>query len=179
MNKKIFGIIIVVLAAVLFATPVYARPEKGQKVPIVMHWTQDNYIPVVTKVSPNGAISHTTALANWSVSFDVDGVVGAWTGWSNNTEREVFLRQEEPGVWPGADMLYHEKYDFKIDGYTGGFKGSSLISMKDLFTADFMSKGHGLLIGYGDFEGQTINAGHKWMAPTEIVWTGYLLKPTP
>jgi hypothetical protein len=50
--------------------------------------------------------------------------------------------------------------------------------MKNVYAPNWMGKAHGLLIGYGDFEGQTINAGHKWQAPTgEIVWTGYLLKP--
>jgi hypothetical protein len=30
-------------------------------------------------------------------------------------------------------------------------------------------------IGYGDFEGQTINSGHNWRPAEPLIWDGYLL----
>ena len=41
-----------------------------------------------------------------------------------------------------------------------------------------LGKAHVLLVGYGDFEGQTLNVGHHWgVFGGGIAWDGYLLKP--
>jgi hypothetical protein len=170
MKKKILGIAIVVLSAVILATPAYAGPENGQKVPIVMHWAQLTATPAgPPKVTGN--VMHNHGLVNWSVSVDVDGVLGAWTGFANNTIRKTLLVNQTDGFM----VTFHETYDMKFEGYDGGFKGSAMILMKYVYTPDAMGKAHGLLRGYGDFEGQTINAGHSWKPSGPIMWEGYLL----
>jgi hypothetical protein len=173
MKKKICGIMIVVLAVVMFATPIYARPEKGQKVPITINWEELSTIaedPIRT-----GLVVHRNALINWSVSIDVNGTVAAWTGFSNNTIRKT---TNVPGP-DGRLLVLQETYDIKITGYTGGFKGSSVIMLDGYPNfATMRARAHGLLRGYGDFAGQTINAGHKWAPIGPPIWNGYLLKPT-
>jgi hypothetical protein len=63
----------------------------------------------------------------------------------------------------------------------GTFEGQAIIVLQDYTIVEGVpdyvrGKAHALLQGTGAFEGQTINAGHKWVPFGPITWSGFLLE---
>jgi len=159
------------MLAAPFIGAVMAEPTQGQKVPITITWTSISTVPDVPKIVGNTVHNH--GVITWGVAINID-YVPTYTGIAIADRYVVITVQKD-----GANMKMKEVYDMSIDGEDGGFVGSALILMEGVMPTGGWekSKAHGLLNGYGAFEGQTINAGHHWAPPGPIVWTGYLLKP--
>ncbi len=170
MNKKILGVFIGLLAIAMLAIPVYASPTKGQKVPITIRWTLvpggylgSNY---------TGIVEHRHALGTWNVTLAIDG--GATYNGTFAAVREVLIVPKKDG----NNILWRERGEMWFPSAGGGFEGNFCVLMDGVGNPlEMRAKAHGLLQGYGAFEGQTINAGHHWVGLGPIVWTGYLLKP--
>ena len=173
MNKKIFGITIVIMFAALLVTPVLAAP-KGQKVPITIHFS--NQVQTLTDEKITGNVIHRVADVTYDIAIDVDGVLNYYTG-TAVALRNILVVPREVGV----DLVIKDDYVFMIDG--GTFEGSAVIVLKGYIAPTATSppdyergKAHALLQGPDAFDGQTINAGHHWLPFGPITWTGYLLK---
>ena len=176
LNRKILGICVVLLAVAMLATPVLAAPTNGQKVPITIHFA--NQQTTYTSEEITGNVIHRTADVTYDIAIDVDGVP-TYTG-TASALRNILIVPREVGV----DLVLQDDYVFMIDDEEGTFEGSALILLKGYIAPtqttppDYeRGKAHALLQGTGGFEGQTINAGHHWVPFGAISWSGYLLKP--
>jgi hypothetical protein len=141
-------------------------------VPIAIHFSNE----VATPGGPPkivGNVMFLVATLTSDITIDIDGTP-TYTGTVDVT-REVLLVLKDGG----GDMLVKDYNVFNIDGEEGTFVGQSVLRMK---AYDFISgtseraKNHVLLQGTGVFKGQTINAGHNWVPPGPVTWTGYWLK---
>lgn len=169
MKKKILATMFVLVIAALMIAPVLAAPT-NQKVPITIYWTAGPTTPEPGYPKLTGIVTHGHATLTWTVSIEVDGVP-TYTGTAFTHRYVISVPQKE-----GRIVKFKEVYEMEINEATGGFVGSSLILMDGLYGPSPRAKAHGLLQGYGDFEGQTINAGHHWTPMGPPTWWGYLLK---
>ena len=176
LNKKVLGIALTVFFLAMLAIPVCASPTKGNKVAVTITWTSAG----VTYVDDaTGNVVHRHAEGNWDpLVLEIDGGP-TYTGSAVNTVREGLRVPQKDGL----NIIMREYLEMWFPSAGGGFKGHILVWMDGITGPPLTVKrarAHGLLQGYGAFEGQTLNAGHKWREPgPEIVWTGYLLKPLP
>ena len=175
MNKKIAGIAVVLLAAVMLATPVLAAPPQEKKVPITLTWTITSQVLIEMRIT-NGVV-HRHVHVNWDVELVIDG--GPPVTATAFTERNLLIVPQKDG----GNLVIRDYYVIDIPGEEGGFEGNALILL-DGFIAGTpntweASKAHGLFKGTGAFEGQTINAGRHWGPQISPTWTGYLLNPLP
>lgn len=168
MNKKILMVAVALMAVVMLATPVFADPTQGQKAAITINWTRTNRITVDEWWSSD-LVRHRHMHVWWDVELIIDG--GPPLPGTGYTERDAVRVTQKDGF----NNVLHDYYVLTFDG--GGFEGNALIMVQNQGTPDFRGRAHGLFMGTGDFEGQTINAGHGWVPAGPPVWTGYLLKP--
>jgi hypothetical protein len=173
MNKKILGIAVVLLAMAILATPVIADPTKGQKVPATLRFGDSSPAPGTSKTAGNTMHGQMTVI--WQIEIDIDGVP-TYTGTAVAERYSVNVAVEGKMT----NIVFKEVYTIEIDDADGGFVGSVRILMRMFpgMPPTILGKAHVLLVGYGDFEGQTLNVGHHWSAFSGgIAWDGYLLKP--
>jgi hypothetical protein len=166
-KKKILGVFGCLLIVAMLTTPVFADPTKGQKASITLRWFRTDRLTVDEWWS-NG-VRHRHVHVWWNVVLEIDG--GPTLLGTAFTERDAVRVMQSDG----PNNVLNDYYMLTFDG--GGFEGNALILTQNVGTPTFRVKAHGLLMGTGDFEGQTINAGHHWVAGGPPVWTGYLLKP--
>jgi hypothetical protein len=173
MNKKILVIVALLTFSMLLSPLVFAKPEKGQKVPITIHLTTVSNIPVSDKITGN--VIHRVADVLYDIAIDVDGVP-TYTGTLVVTRNVLIMPREG-----GAKLILRDDNVMTINGIDGTFEGQSVIVIEgyDLSAIPPYERGknHNLLQGTGDLEGQTINSGHHWVPAGPITWYGYWLKP--
>jgi hypothetical protein len=171
-KRKILLIAALFLIVAMLATPAMAAPTNGQKVPITIHFSNQvatNIVDVTT-----GDVLHRSAEITYDIAVDIDGVP-TYTGVAV-AERDALFIPRGVGVF---DLVLNDDYIMTFDGQEGTFEGHAMILLKDYAMAVptyEAGKGHALLQGTGVFEGQTINAGHHWLAFAPITWYGYWLK---
>ena len=161
----------------MLAIPVFAKPTKGNKMEVTITWTSAPASSSVINITGN--VQHRHIEGNWDpIVLEIDDGP-TYTGSALNTVREALWIPQKDGM----NIVMREYLEMWFPSAGGGFKGNILVWMDGITgpTTLERARAHGLLQGYGSFEGQTINAGHKWKAEaTAIVWTGYLLqKPLP
>ena len=173
MNKKILVVTITLLFGVMMVTPVMADPTKGQKVPATLSFGDSSTEPGTANSAGNTMHGQMTVI--WEIAIDIDGVP-TYTGTAFAERYSVNVAVEGKMT----NIVFKEVYDIEIDDADGGFVGSVRILMRIFpgMPPTILGKAHVLLVGYGDFEGQTLNVGHHWGAfGGGIAWDGYLLKP--
>ena len=169
-KSKVLVIAVAFLAVAILATPVLAAPT-NKKVPITIYWTQMGPpTPEPGFPKDTGIVRHGHATLTWGVEIEIDGVP-TYTGTAFTHRYVVNVPQKD-----GNKISFREVYEMEINEADGGFVGSALILMDGIYGDSPKAKAHGLLQGYGDFEGQTINAGHHWVPMGPPMWEGYLLK---
>ena len=171
MNRKII-VIVLALAVAMLATPVLAKPTKGQKVPVTITFLGQVAEPI--KVNDTGVVQHRHGLANWTIVLAIEGGP-SYPGEAILNERYVLIVPQKDG----NTMIMRESYEIWFPSAGGGFEGTAQIMMDGVGNPlEVKGKAHALLIGTGAFEGKTINAGHHWGTPSlPLHWDGYLLKP--
>lgn len=172
MNKKVLGIAVVLLAVAMLATPVMADPTKGQKVPATLRFGDSSTEPGTAK--PAGNTMHGQTTVTWEIAIDIDGVpTHTGTAFAERYSVQVAVEGKM------TNIILKEVYTIEINEEDGGFVGSVQILMRIFpgMPPSIFGKAHALLVGYGAFEGQTLNVGHPWDSFSGIAWDGYLLKP--
>jgi hypothetical protein len=177
LNKKILSIPIVLIIMVLLVTPVLASPTKGQKVAVTLYWTRTSRVTIEEKFSDG--VVHRLLHLTWDIELVFDG--GPTYYGTAFTERYQHRWPERDGM----KMLLRDKTVFSFPDQNGGFEGNDLVMLDNFINpppggrADWdKAKAHGLFMGTGAFEGQTLNVGHHWKPRAgPPVWEGYLLKP--
>ena len=174
MNKKILGVFASLVFVAMIVTPVLAKPTQGQKVAITLTWTRTLRIqdpPVFT-----GVVMHRHVYIEWSVVLEIeDGPT--LTGTGTSIRDNVRMPQKD-----GDTVVIRDVTELWFPDQQGGFEGRGVIMIDGLTSPGVweQAKAHELLQGTGEFEGQTLNAGHHWEEPSgAIVWTGYWLKYEP
>jgi hypothetical protein len=190
MKKIVLVLLVSVLAVAMLTVPVMAKPTREpNKMAVTM--TQSpadpafvmNGLPVVT-----GNAVHISQTNYYDVTIEVRDdagtVVETLTG-TNVVYRNYVAVMQKDGL---QKWIFTDYYEF--DFGHGGFVGNGKVIMDGVdFTPPStlngyeQTMGYGLFHGTGDFEGQTLNAGHSWESAGGIaLWTGYWLKyepPTP
>jgi hypothetical protein len=170
MNKKLLVMTTVLLAVAMLVAPVLAEPTKGLKVPATLTpgpevvpppppfpdrvWTTNGGITQIRGEQRDYyPITLTIGIDEYTDGYSSnfgDVVINFKTGWL--TERSF-----TEWTFPSVD---------------GGFAGN--LEMKlSIFTGWYSI--HGVLRGFGDFEGQTLMLSYDG-PPVGAVWTGYCLK---
>ena len=148
----------------MLATPVFAKPTKGQKeeVSLTWAWTGASGDPGY----PTGNVMHRIFTLYWDFNLTIDD--GDPMPGNAITYRKMLIVQQ-------ADRqlrIFVDYYVLELEGYDGTFEGNALLQQD--YTAGEARVCHALLQGTGDFEGQTISAQQDWSSTPE--WTGYILK---
>jgi hypothetical protein len=172
LKKKIMSVFVSLLVIALLATPVLAKPTKGQKVMVSITWEIIGPI-YLSDWKETGNVLHRDVILEWDVTLVIGG--GAPIFGTAITERKL-LRVTQ------GDGELRILNDYNVLMFTGGtFEGNALLQSHWLpgGPANVQSRvNHALLQGTGDFDGQTISAKHDWRTHDQpIVWSGYLLKP--
>ena len=166
MNKKVLVVTMTLLAVAMFVAPVMAEPTNGQKVPATL--------------IPGPAVGGAPPERMWITNGDIQQIRGRQVdyfpitltigsdvytnGYSYNFVNSVFnlktmvVNTRGLAVWTFAGI--------------GGFEGN--LEMK-LSAIDGSYSIHGVLRGFGNFEGQTLMLSYDG-PPVGAVWTGYCLK---
>ena len=166
MNKKVLVIPIALVVATILIVPAMAEPTKGLKVPAsLIPGPQVGGAPPEKQWVTNGGIWQAR---NEQVDYSpIELTIGSdiyTDGYSRNFVNSVFnfktkmLNTRGLAVWTFEDI--------------GGFEGN--LEMK-LSAIDGYYSMHGVLFGFGDFEGQTLMLSYDG-PPVGAVWTGYCLK---
>ena len=175
MKKKILGIIIVLLAVAMLATPVLAVPTKGQKVPITMKWARTSNM-LLERNDTKGGISHRSLSQTWTVQLFIDGAEIPLEG-TAVVIRETHMRHTKKG---GVDQIIIDHYDISFPTEEGGFEGNEHMLLTDYVSgpdgATFDVVLHALFHGTGEFEGQILNAGVDKGPGATMEWEGFILK---
>lgn len=177
MNKKILGIAVALMAVAMLATPVMAKPTKGNKVAVTLIFTSRTSKTVVDEWV-SGGVTHRLLINTWNVRLEIDG--GPTFEGTAIDERKIVAVTQKNEV----DQICRSYYELSFPDEGGGFEGNSLL-IQDGFTGAppplwDKTKIHYLLRGTGAFEGQTINVGKTWTPFGGILGaSGYLLKPLP
>jgi hypothetical protein len=166
MNKKILVISISLVIAAMFVIPVMAEPTKGLKLPAsLIPGPQVGGAPPEKHWDTNGGISQ--GRGREVDYFPITLTIGSdvyTNGYSYNFGDTMFnsktMIQNSRGlaVWTFEGI--------------GGFEGD--LKMK-ISAIDGYYSIHGVLFGFGDFDGQTLMLSYEG-PPVGAVWTGYCLK---
>jgi hypothetical protein len=166
MRRKILGISAVFLFVALFVVPVLAEPTNGLKVPAsLIPGPQVGGTPPEKQWVTNGGIQQ--ARGREVDYFPITLTIGSdvyTDGYSYNFGNVVFnsktmiLNSRGIAVWTFEGI--------------GSFEGN--LEMK-LSAIDGYYSIHGVLFGFGDFEGQTLMLSYDG-PPVGAVWAGYCLK---
>jgi hypothetical protein len=165
LNKKVLVIAVALMAVAMLATPVMAEPTKGLKVPAsLIPGPQVGGAPPEKQWVTNGGISQ--GRGREVDYFPITLTIGSdvyTDGYSYNFGNVMFnsktmvLNSRGLAVWTFEGI--------------GGFEGN--LEMK-LSAIDGYYSIHGVLFGFGDFEGQMLMLSYKG-PPVGAVWTGYCL----
>jgi hypothetical protein len=182
MKKKIMMMFVTVLAVAMLSVPVMAKPTNGpNKVAVTVDMTRNDIPPgwpgpgpyPGEEIDPNrftGPIIHLYRIQRYDVivTFADDSTLEG----TLEVERKIL------NVKGGAKVILTDYYVFTFDdgALARGFKGNGQVLLDNM---KGRSLGWGLFHGTGEFEGQTLNIGHPWVAyggggPT--AWVGYWLK---
>jgi len=166
MNKKVSVITMTLLAVAMFVAPVMAEPTNGQKVPATLVAApQVGGAPPEKMWITNGDIQQIRG--RQVIYFPITLTIGSdvyTDGYSYNFVNSVFnlntmvVNVRGLAVWTFDNV--------------GGFEGN--LEMK-LSAIDGYYSIHGVLRGFGNFEGQTLMLSYDG-PPVGAVWTGYCLK---
>ena len=175
-NKKILMLLVSVLAVVMFAVPIMAKPTNGPiKVYIEVDMTRNDGGGSGIEMSPDvytGPIRHRHLLQGYDVTITfADGSTLMGT---LELERKVVLVPQKESM----KRIFTDYYLFTFDGddEDTGFVGNGKVILDGVKS---QSLAWGLFQGTGDFEGQTLNIGHPWEAyggGAPNLWVGYWLK---
>ena len=169
MNKKALAITMALFAVAMFVAPVMAEPTNGQKVPATL-------IPGPPVVVPPPPPPERMWITNGDIQqirgrqvdyFPITLTIGSdvyTNGYSYNFVNVVFNLKTMVVNTRGLAVWTFEGI--------GGFEGN--LEMK-LSAIDGSYSIHGVLHGFGDFEGQTLMLSYDG-PPVGAVWTGYCLK---
>ena len=175
LNRKVLGIAVALLFAIMLVAPVYADPTQGQKASITLTWTETSTVYAgEPKIVGNVIQFH--MYVTWDVELAIDG--GPTLYGTAFTDRDMLVVLQKDG----GRLVVVDYYELSFPDEEGGFEGNALVMMTGYIPIEppiwEKSRGHGLLHGTGAFEGQTINGGGHWhLFDPEHAWTGYLLKP--
>ena len=167
MNKKVLVISIVLIFATMFVIPVMAEPTEGLMVPAsLIPGPQVGGAPPEKHWETNGGIlqGRGREIDYFPITLTIGSVEYA-NGYSYNFGDSMFnsktMIQNSRGlaVWT-------------FEGRVGGFEGD--LEMK-ISAVDGYYSIHGVLFGFGNFEGQTLMLSYEG-PPVGAVWTGYCLK---
>ena len=162
MNKELLGFALAFIFSAMLAAPVMADPTKGKKVAVTITWTNPAGTPV--GIDETGIVVHRHGVGTWDVELEIDA--GAtYTGAAVDTVREVLAVPQRDGV----SLVWREYFETWFESAGGGFAGNMMVLMDGTTGPSPRAKAHGLLHGYGMFEGQTINGGHHWVRPGPLV----------
>lgn len=167
MNKKVLVTTMALLAVAMLVAPVMAEPTKGLKVPATL--------------TPGPAVPTPPADRNWMTNGGIVQIRGEQTdyypinltigsdvypyGYSSNFGDVVINLKTG---W----LISHGYAEWTFPSVDGGFAGN--LEMKlSIFTGWYSI--HGVLFGFGDFEGQTLMLSYDG-PPVGALWTGYCLK---
>lgn len=175
MKKVAVAVLALSLLALTFvALPALGAPSEEKKVPVEVDFTITSST-IVERWLTGGNISHRLLNQEWSVSLTIGEsstpIVGTAT-----VVRTTDYRYAKPG---GVDQIINDKYVFSFPTEEGGFVGHSHAMLTDYNAgppASYYIDVHVLLLGTGEFEGQTLNAWQEGLGTTPH-WEGYLLKP--
>jgi hypothetical protein len=171
MNKKVLAIPIVLMTVAMLVVPVMAKPTEELKVPAsLIAGPQAGGAPPEKQWTTNGGIWQARSQqVDYSPIGLTIGSDSYTDGYSRNFVNSVLnlktkiLNTRGLAVWTFKD----------IDGKDiGGFEGN--LEMK-LSVIDGYYSVHGVLFGFGNFEGQTLMLSYEG-PPAGAVWTGYCLK---
>ena len=166
MNKKVVGIAVVLMTVAMLAVPVMAEPTKGRKVPASL--TPGPQVsgtpPPVRRWRTDGDIRQSRGLQTdyYPITLTIGNDVYP-NGYSYNFGNEALNFR--------TGWLNNRGYaEWTFEGI-GGFAGN--LEMKlHIFTGWYSI--HGVLFGFGDFEGYTLMLSYDGPADG-AVWTGYCL----
>jgi hypothetical protein len=166
MNKKVLAIPIAIVFAAMLVIPVMAEPTKGLMVPAsLIPGPQVGGAPPEKHWDTNGGISQGRGreVDYYPITLTIGNDVYT-NGYSYNYGNQMLnlktmmLNNRGLAIWTFEGI--------------GGFEGN--LKMK-LSAIDGYYSIHGVLFGFGDFEGQTLMLSYEG-PPVGAVWTGYCLK---
>ena len=166
MNKKVLVVTMALFAVAMFVAPVMAEPTNGQKVPATLIPG-----PAVGGAPPermwitNGGIYQVRGeqVDYFPITLTIGSAVYS-NGYSYNFVNSVFNLNTKVVNVRGLAVWTFDAI--------GGFEGN--LEMK-LSAIDGSYSIHGVLRGFGNFEGQTLMLSYDG-PPVGAVWTGYCLK---
>jgi hypothetical protein len=166
MNKKVLLIPIVLMAAAILVVPVMAEPTRGLKVSAsLIPGPQVGGTPPEKHWETNGGISQGRGreVDYYPIILTIGSDVYT-DGYSYNFVNQMFNSKT---------MMFNTRglAIWTFEGI-GGFEGN--LEMK-LSAIDGWYSMHGVLFGFGYFEGQTLMVSYDG-PPVGAVWTGYCLK---
>ena len=166
MNKKVLAIPIALVFAAMLVIPVMAEPTKGLKVPAsLIPGPQVGGAPPEKHWDTNGGISQGRGreVDYFPITLTIGNDVYT-NGYSYNFINVMFNSKTMIQISQGLAVWTFEDI--------GGFEGN--LKMK-ISAIDGYYSIHGVLFGFGDFEGQTLMLSYEG-PPVGAVWTGYCLK---
>ena len=167
MNKKVLAIPIALVFAAMLVIPVMAEPTEGLMVPAsLIPGPQVGGAPPEKHWETNGGILQ--GRGREVDYFPITLTIGSYVytnGYSYNfgdsmfNEKTMIQNSRGLAVWT-------------FEGIEGGFEGD--LKMR-ISAVDGYYSIHGVLFGYGYFEGQMLMLSYEG-PPVGAVWTGYCLK---
>jgi hypothetical protein len=166
MNEKVLAIPIALVFAAMLVIPVMAEPTKGLKVPAsLIPGPQVGGAPPEKHWDTNGGISQARGreVDYYPITLTIGNDVYT-DGYSYNYGNQMLnlktmmLNNRGLAIWTFEGI--------------GGFEGN--LEMK-LSAIDGYYSIHGVLFGFGDFEGYKLMLSYEG-PPVGAVWTGYCLK---
>ena len=166
MKRKLLTIPIAIVFAALLVIPVMAEPTKGLKVPAsLIAGPQVGGAPPEKHWETNGGIGQDRGreVDYYPITLTIGNDVYT-DGYSYNYANQMLNLK--------TMMLNNRGFAIWTFDGIGGFEGN--LEMK-LSAIDGYYSIHGVLFGFGDFEGQTLMLSYEG-PPVGAVWTGYCLK---
>ena len=166
MNRKLLTIPIAIVFAAMLVIPVMAEPTKGLKVPAsLIPGPQVGGAPPEKHWETNGGISQGRGreVDYYPITLTIGNDVYT-DGYSYNYGNQMLNLK--------TMMLNNRGFAIWTFEGIGGFEGN--LEMK-LSTIDGYYSIHGVLFGFGDFEGYKLMLSYEG-PPVGAVWTGYCLK---
>jgi hypothetical protein len=169
MKKKGLVIAMALLAVAMFVAPVLAEPTRGLKVPATLipgpEVVDPSIPPPERQWMTHGGIFQARGEQNDYYPITLTIGTDVYTdGYSYNFGNGVFNTKTKMLNFRGLAVWTFEG--------VGGFEGN--LKMK-ISAIDGYYSIHGVLRGFGDFEGQTLMLSYDG-PPVGAVWTGYCLK---
>lgn len=166
MNRKLLTIPIAIVFAAMLVIPVMAEPTKGLKVPAsLIPGPQVGGAPPEKHWETNGGISQARGreVDYYPITLTIGNDVYT-DGYSYNYGNQMLNLN--------TMMLNNRGFAIWTFEGIGGFEGN--LEMK-LSAIDGYYSIHGVLFGFGDFEGYKLMLSYEG-PPVGAVWTGYCLK---